>query len=176
MSKYKSCTKYLDIQSDIINQYQNYIDMELERGKRRGGTGYKELNLWRRAKMKNSYKIGDVVYVNGPWNVAEKCEITSERNGDGAYYVHSLDSCGSFGASINNIFSTKEDAIAAHKRKSEENIAEYKRKIKNLNDLLEFPLNHCLNGEEYTDYDAIQAYKTKAFELTGIVLEKDQNG
>ncbi len=127
--------------------------------------------------MNNNYKIGDVVYVNGPWNVAEKCKITSEwnskKNGDGAYSVRSLDLGSSFGASINNIFSTKEDAIAAYKRKSKENIAKYKAEIKNLNDLLEFPLNHCFCGEEYTDYDAIRAYKTKAFELTGIVLEED---
>ena len=130
--------------------------------------------------MNNNYKIGDVVYVNGPWNVAEKCEITSEReskkNGGKAYSVHSLEIGGSFGVSADNIFSTEEDAITAYKRKSEENIAEYKEEIKNLNDLLKFPLNHCFCGEEYTDYDAIQAYKTKTFELTGIVLEEDQNG
>ena len=167
----------LQIPDTIINQYQKYIDTELERGKRRGGTGYEELNLSRRTKMNNNYKIGDIVYVNGPWNVAEKCEITSEqgsrKNGDGFYSVHSLDLGGSFGAFTDNIFSTKEDAIAAHKRKSDENIAKYKEEIKNLNDLLKFPLDHCFCGEEYTDYDAIQAYKTKAFELTGIVLEED---
>ena len=127
--------------------------------------------------MNNNYKIGDVVYVNGFWEVAERCKITSDKdrkkNGDEAYSVDSLEMGGSFGASVDNIFSTKEDAIAAYKRKSEENVAKYKKEIKNLNDLLEFPLNHCLNGSEYTDYDAIQAYKTKAFELTGIVLRGD---
>lgn len=121
--------------------------------------------------MNDNYKIGDIVYVNGIWNVAEKCEITSERDSNGVYSVHSLDSGGSFGALTDNVFPTKEDAIAAHKRKSEENIVRYKEEIKNLNDLLEFPLNNCFCGEEYTDYDAREAYKIRVKELTGIVLE-----
>ena len=128
--------------------------------------------------MNNDYKIGDVVYVNSFWNVAERCKIVSDKerkkNGDEAYSVCSLKMGGSFGASVDNIFSTKEDALAAYKRKSEEIVAKYKKEIKNLNDLLEFPLNHCLNGSEYTDDDAIQAYKAKALELTGIVLGEDQ--
>ena len=35
----------LQIPDTIINQYQKYIDMELERGKRRGGSGYGDLVL-----------------------------------------------------------------------------------------------------------------------------------
>ena len=40
----------LQIPDTIINQYQKYIDMELERGKKRGGTGYEELKLSKRIK------------------------------------------------------------------------------------------------------------------------------
>ena len=49
-------------------------------------------------------------------------------------------------------------------------VKEMKDSIKNLNDLLAFPLDHCFCGEEYTDEDAIRAYKERTFELTGIHL------
>ena len=42
--------------------------------------------------------------------------------------------------------------------------------MKDLKDLLKFPLNHCLNGEEYTDYEAKAAYKQRVNELVGIDL------
>lgn len=35
----------LTIPDEIIKKYQDYIDREIERGKRRGGTGYGELKL-----------------------------------------------------------------------------------------------------------------------------------
>ena len=47
----------------------------------------------------------------------------------------------------------------------------YKREIKNLNDLLQFPLHHCFCGDEYTDWEAVEAYKTRVKELTGLNCE-----
>lgn len=35
----------VEIPARIINQYQDYIDMEVDRGKRRGGSGYADLKL-----------------------------------------------------------------------------------------------------------------------------------
>lgn len=64
-------------------------------------------------------------------------------------------------------------AAAEHKRQakiSEHRISEYKEEIKNLHDLLQFPLKHCLWGDGYTDLEAIDAYKTKVKELIGIEL------
>ena len=49
-------------------------------------------------------------------------------------------------------------------------INKYKSEIKNLEDLLRFPLKHCFCGEEYTDYEALSAYKARVTELTEIVL------
>ncbi len=41
-----TCLEYgLDIPNSIINRYQKYIDMEIDRGKRRGGSGYGSLKL-----------------------------------------------------------------------------------------------------------------------------------
>ena len=40
------CKKYgLCVPEKIIKVYQDYIDMEVTRGKRRGGTGYAEMLL-----------------------------------------------------------------------------------------------------------------------------------
>ena len=45
------------------------------------------------------------------------------------------------------------------------NINVYKEQIKTVEDLINFPLNHCFNGEEYTDEEAMCAYKERAKEL-----------
>ena len=60
--------------------------------------------------------------------------------------------------------------INANIKKSDELINKYKAEIKDMNDLLHFPLEHCFNGEEYTEYEAMEAYKIRANELTGAVL------
>lgn len=40
------CEEYgLTVPADIIKKYQNYIDMEIDRGKKRGGSGYGDLKL-----------------------------------------------------------------------------------------------------------------------------------
>jgi hypothetical protein len=40
------CKEYgLDVPKTLIQTYQKYIDMEVERGKRRGGSGYGSLKL-----------------------------------------------------------------------------------------------------------------------------------
>ena len=49
------CKEYgLTIPEYIIKKYQNYIDMEIDRGKRRGGSGYRDLTLIREH---NKYQI-----------------------------------------------------------------------------------------------------------------------
>lgn len=42
----RRCKEYdLDVPDSIIKKYQKYIDMEIERGKRRGGKNYPEMML-----------------------------------------------------------------------------------------------------------------------------------
>ena len=48
--------------------------------------------------------------------------------------------------------------------------SKYCSKINTIEDLVKFPINHCLNGEEYTNNEAYQAYKIKVKELVGIDL------
>lgn len=94
-----------------------------------------------------------------PWDVVEYSSIDATI-GDGS-------------ASASGTSKLKALAAAEHKRQakvSEHRISEYKDEIKNLHDLLQFPLKHCLCGDGYTDFDAIDAYKAKVKELIGMEL------
>lgn len=117
-------------------------------------------------------QIGAIVYVNSTYNTAEKCKVTGygEENGKEYYKIHSIDNCGDFGALPENIYLTRDAALRGAKKASEELVCKYKSEIKNLQDLLQFPLNHCFCGDEYTDWEAIEAYKIRVKELTGLVL------
>ena len=120
------------------------------------------------------FKKGMTVYVNSTWSVAEKCTILDYiENESGTnkkfYKVHSSVHGGTFGATEDCIFATKEEACKAYLNASTQLINKYKSEIRNLEDLLRFPLKHCFCGE-YTDYEALSAYKARATELTEIVL------
>ena len=97
--------------------------------------------------------------------------IESEPDANKKFYkVHSSVHGGTFGATEDCIFATKKEACKAYLNASTQLINKYKSEIKNLEDLLRFPLEHCFCGEEYTDYEALSAYKARVTELTEIVL------
>lgn len=77
---------------------------------------------------------------------------------------------GEVGALPGEYFSTVRELANYVESRDHARVKGMKDSIKNLNDLLAFPLDHCFCGEEYTDYDAIKAYKERTFELTGIHL------
>lgn len=125
--------------------------------------------------MSNIRKFNDkdVVFVNGTWNTAEKCEITGfvekeSSTGKPVYIVYSLDNYGTFGATEDCIFDTKENAISAYKTAFKTKVKSYCKQIKTLEDLVKFPVSHCLDGAEYTDYPALEAYEIRAKEITGV--------
>lgn len=124
------------------------------------------------------FKNKQIVYVNSPYNIAEKCEVIDyveheSSTGQGVYKVHSIDNRGTFGATKNCIFATEKDAQEAHEKLFAALVEQYKNEIKTLKDLLEFPLSHCLScGEEYTEYEAQKAYRIRANELTNLILEE----
>lgn len=66
---------------------------------------------------------------------------------------------------LNNLFATKEEAIAAAKQESQDWVDDYKKEITDIASLVAFPLSHTFYAEEYTDYEAIRAYKERAKEL-----------
>lgn len=119
-------------------------------------------------------KEGTIIYLNTGVSIAEKCEVIPIKdeeldnlilegmnNIEDIYKVHSLDLLGTFYIDSKDIFITKEDAIEAYKQEYEQQVEEYLDEINSLLDLLYFPLEHCINGDENTDYAAKAAYCIK---------------
>ena len=125
-------------------------------------------------------KIGDKVYFQEYWSGAylrgtiifmadngircNNCDYVSPKGVKTGRFI------GETGAFTGRYFATIEELVEDVKKQKQEKVIKYKESIKNLNDLLMFPLEHCLCGEKYTDNDAIEAYKERTFELTGIHL------
>lgn len=122
------------------------------------------------------FQKDSVVFVNDSYDIAEKCKVIDYMEnesdvGKNYYKVHYVDKYGTFEVVEHRVFATKEDALKAYYRLSAKRVEQYKKEIKTLKDLLEFPLTHCLAcGNEYTDYDAQRAYRIRVAELTGITL------
>lgn len=119
-------------------------------------------------------KIGDIVYCNTTYRTAEKCEITSEVKTlfktECYLNVKSISGIGSFQCNINNMFLTEEEAIQSYTEKNQKQLEEYKSNINSLEDLIRFAISN-MYGEEYTDYEAIQAVKERSKELFDIEID-----
>lgn len=63
------------------------------------------------------------------------------------------------------MFATKHEAIEAIKKANQKIVDDYKKEITDIASLVVFPLSHTFYAEEYTDYEAIRAYKERAKEL-----------
>lgn len=68
------------------------------------------------------------------------------------------------------LFNSAKETYDFYYRKQKERIEEYSKEICTIEDLIKFPLEHCLFGEEYTDDAARQAYINMAKELLKIEL------
>lgn len=75
---------------------------------------------------------------------------------------------GTFGVSTEDVFSSAADAYDAIRKKHDELVQKYCDEIKTVEDLVNFPLEHCLIGEEYTEYEAVDAYKIMVQKLLNI--------
>lgn len=51
------------------------------------------------------------------------------------------------------------------KKENQKRVDNYKAEITDIASLVVFPLSHTFGAEEYTDYEAIRAYKERAREL-----------
>lgn len=71
---------------------------------------------------------------------------------------------------IDKLYTSVDELKKAIEEKFANDVQALKDSIKTIEDLLIFPLLHCLCGEEYTEYEAIHAYKAKAKELFNIDL------
>ena len=123
----------------------------------------------------NKIKINQKVWFKEHWTERIVCGFVSEitKRSDNEDYIieikgksYSEDSfIGTTHQSPNNLFVTKEEAIAVTKKANQKRVDNYKAEIANIASLVAFPLSHPFGAEEYTDYEAIRAYKERAKEL-----------
>lgn len=123
----------------------------------------------------NDIKINQKVWFKETWTERIVCGFVSEitRHSDNEGHIIKVkgksyleDSfIGITHQSPDNLFVTKEEAIAAAKQESQDWVDEYKKEITDIASLVAFPLSHTFYAEEYTDYEAIKAYKERAKEL-----------
>lgn len=124
----------------------------------------------------NKFKNGDIVFVNSTCEIAEKCKIVGfvkkeSSTNKSVYILRSLDWFGTFNATEDCIFDTKENAISAHRTAFKIKVKSYCEQIRTLDDLVRFPIDNCLCGEN-TDYAALEAYGIKAKEILNTTQKK----
>lgn len=113
---------------------------------------------------KNNVKIGQIVYYeeHQTGNI-DKATITEIIN-DTAVKIAS-ENYGTRDYPINELYTSLDEIKKVIKEKWDKDVKMYKESIKTVEDLINFPLTHCFCGEEYTEYEAIAAYKERAKEF-----------
>lgn len=120
---------------------------------------------------KNDITLNDKVWFAEPWTERIVYGIVDDLNIKNNYVIvhgkpHDNSSfVGKLTKTLNDIFTTREQCIQAVAEKNNQLVAAYKAEITDINSLVNFPLNHSFGAEEYTDYEAIRAYKERAAEL-----------
>lgn len=129
---------------------------------------------------KENVKVGMTVYKEEPWSQSIFSAVVTEitDNGvrlDGKYFVKRDGSnvgsdrfYGSTGGRFEEIHKTAEEAYAAQEMKSEKQVHKYCSDMTTPEEVLKFPLQHAFSGEEYTDYDAVKAYRIRCEEIFGV--------
>ena len=122
----------------------------------------------------NDIKIGQKVWYKEHWSQmiiwGKVTKITKFDNNEGGIEVTGdVHEKGSFVGTttlpLNNLFATKYEAIIAVKEEKQKWVDNYKAEITDVASLVAFPLSHPFGAEEYTNYEAIRAYKERAKEL-----------
>lgn len=124
--------------------------------------------------MKSEIKIGMEVWFENNWDTICSGKVTKFYD-EAPEYVEikgTRETYGTMGAKIANCYLTKEELLAALQTQSNQRQAEYCAAIKDVNDLVRFMYeNNVCCAEEYTNWDARRAAKTRAKELLGIDLD-----
>lgn len=115
---------------------------------------YRDLDSYiKRGKVKDS-----TILDAGIDNIKVIIKVDWEANIDGeGKEVRKIG--GTSGIRLDQAFLTAKEANDAQKAEVEKHKNELKSEITDLFSLLEFPLNHCLNGDEYTDWQARAVYE-----------------
>ena len=134
----------------------------------------------------DKFKAGDTAYVIAAWtdNIV-KCRIEKKDEDESKgiiywyEYMNDVDKDGNdtekayghYGSYENDLYKSAKEAYTARENKHLERQSQFMAQIRNVEDLMRFPLDNCFCGEEYTDHDAVIAYKQRTKELMGIDLE-----
>lgn len=119
-------------------------------------------------------KIGQKVWFKEHWSqMIVWGKVTEIKKPDNDDYVIEVkgDVCDNESAPgttfqpLNNLFATKDDAITAIEKENQKIVDGYKSEITDIASLVAFPLTHPFGAEEYTNHEAISAYKERAKEL-----------
>ena len=125
-------------------------------------------------------KVGDTVYHYENWSrsvmrgvikkiskyVKVEDDYVVNENGGEVCYCPGETYC-----KKEQLYSSAEAAYEEQLKAQQNKIKEYCDQIKSIEDLVKFSIDHCLNGEEYTDYEARRAYINRVSDLLGIKLE-----
>lgn len=125
---------------------------------------------------KPKFTVGQIVYVNYHYYTADKCEIANFVENESSthkpvYKLHSLDLLGTYSATEDAIFDSYEKAVEAYNDEFNKRVNNYCSEINTLEDLIKFPINHCICGDEDVEYEARQAYLIRAKDLCNISIE-----
>lgn len=121
-------------------------------------------------------KIGQKIWYQEHWSkrivFAYVNKITTINDSENEYVVQVTGDIrddesivGTVNLPLRYLFTTKDEAIAMVEQKNLKIVNKYKSEISSIADLIKFPLIHSFGAEEYTDYEAIKAYKERAAEL-----------
>lgn len=104
-------------------------------------------------------KVKDSTIIDASINnikVIKKVDWKNTVNGEGEE-VREIG--GTSGVRLDKAFLTAKEANDAQKAEVEEHKEELRSEITDVESLLKFPLDHCLNGDEYTDWQARAVYE-----------------
>ena len=118
---------------------------------------------------KELIKLNNRYWYISTYNI-EEVEVLEKY--DKSCKIHCITSYGTCHALYENIFRTKEEAIAEGQRRSKERENKISAEIKNPEDLFKMMLN-AMYAEEYTDWEKISVAKEKIKEYFGIDIKEN---
>lgn len=123
-------------------------------------------------------KIGNKIYFQEPWTGACTAAVIKDikltEDGKPYFTVNCTDGdVGSIDCMPEECYQTKEECNIAMRAKNKKEIKEYKNSMRTIDDMLNFALNNVIAcAEEYTDWNARQAFIERATELGFSVEQK----
>ena len=78
---------------------------------------------------------------------------------------------GEYKAWTTECFATEDELRKYVKSRHDDSVKAYCSEIKSVEDLLMFPFKHAFNAEEYSNYEAAEAYVIRAKELLGVEIK-----